>query len=271
MPTRRELTICFQDTMKMCRTEALSDAVRSSRERTRLIEPLDVLDVPPAPERQTGVTSVSPDRTLEAASRLSRQHPDSKIAVLNFASSVNPGGGVKVGSTAQEESLCRCSTLYPCLDQRRLWEGYYLPNRSRTDLLATDACIYTPDVVVVKRDEPLPTAMPSGEWFATDVITCAAPNLMNPLAEGMLPESELRRIQLTRARRILAVAASKGARILVLGAFGCGAFRNDPRVVASAWREATDELGGWFDVIDFAIWCPPRRPQNYDAFVAAFR
>ncbi len=62
--------------------------------------------------------AVSKNRSLEVASSYARA--GKKVAVLNFASATNPGGGVKHGSSAQEEALCRCSTLYPCLEQGNL-------------------------------------------------------------------------------------------------------------------------------------------------------
>ncbi len=260
---------CFKDTMRLCRNEVLAGRVEASREGTRLIGANDSLATPDiARGALMAKVSVTPDRTFEAARRLVAENPSSRIAVLNFASPVNPGGGVEVGSSAQEECLCRCSTLYPCLDQRRLWEGYYLPNRAAHDPLASDDCIYTPGVLVVKEDGMPPAPLPREQWFEVDVLTCAAPNLRN--ARGGFPADELHAIHLTRARRVLSVAASFGVRTLVLGAFGCGAFYNDPRVVAPAWHQAVDELGGWFDAIEFAVWCPPQGSVNYDVFREEF-
>lgn len=74
-------------------------------------------------------SAVTKSKTFEAAMRLRKERPDAKIAVLNFASATNPGGGVKSGSSAQEESLCRCSTLYPTLNQRKLWDISQLAER----------------------------------------------------------------------------------------------------------------------------------------------
>lgn len=79
-----------------------------------------------------------------------------------------------------------------------------------------------------------------------DVITCAAPNLrlqpsnyMNP-GHGTpvrLTREQIRTLHLQRARKILSVAAIHGAEVLILGAFGCGAFCNPPEVVAGAFRD----------------------------------
>lgn len=122
--------------------------------------------------------------------RLSDTYPGRKIAVLNFASATKPGGGVINGSSAQEESLCRCSTLYPTLDRRFLWQSYYDVNRAAGDVLHTDACIYSPGIVICKTDENFPERMPQEDWVTVDVISCAAPNLRNTPANLYNPETD---------------------------------------------------------------------------------
>lgn len=84
----------------------------------------------------------------------------------------------------------------------------------------------------------------------------------------MTPEA-LQRLHEKRARSILAVATRNGADILVLGAFGCGAFRNDPKVVASAYASVLKDCRYHFDLIEFAIFCRSFETENYDAFVEA--
>ena len=73
-------------------------------------------------------------------------------------------------------------------------------------------------------------------------------------------------LHLKRARHIFRVAAANHVDMLVLGAFGCGAFRNDPWVVAKAYRRVTEEFRGHFDVIAYAVYCTPKDRKNYDAF-----
>lgn len=255
--------------MSLCVSDkTLMKSIERSRNATALVRAGDVLEVPAYEQHGTCPTvAVSLNRTFEAARKLLVANPERKVAVLNFASSVTPGGGVKNGSGAQEECLCRCSTLYPCLDMRELWDGYYTPNRVASNPLASDDCIYTPNITVIKEDVLLPTLMPRDRWYSLDVITCAAPNLRNLLS---ISPDELRRIHVSRARRILSVAVSKGVQALVLGAFGCGAFCNDPVVVADAWRGVVKECGGWFREVEFAVWCPPHDKRNYQAFAEAF-
>jgi len=263
--------------MELCQTDkALKEGIRLSIAGTELYPEGKA---PPLPKARPGVethVSVSPARSLEAAVRLLEEHPGKRTAVLNFASATHPGGGVTQGSSAQEEALCRCSTLYPVLTNAPgLWEGYYCMHRGRHDPRYTDACIYSPDIWVVKSDMALPWRLPREQWRQVDVLTCAAPNLRpqpryttNPGCRQplCLTEQELLTIHKKRARQILAVAAAHEVRQLVLGAFGCGAFQNDPSVVARAYRDVLGELNCIFDEIVFAVYCPPAGSRNYDVF-----
>ena len=125
--------------------------------------------------QQPAKVIVSPKRTLEAAAPYA--YAGKKVCVLNFASATNPGGGVVKGSSAQEETICRCSTLYPNLKEQRMWNQFYAPHRRAHDPLHNDDCIYTPGVVVFKSDTDYPQLLPEEKWYSVNVLTCAAPNL----------------------------------------------------------------------------------------------
>ena len=235
---------------------------------------------PNDPAQRLQQIRVSKNKTFEAAMKLHQEFPDKKIAVLNFASATRPGGGVKSGSTAQEESLCRCSTLYPTIDRRWLWQKYYDVNRAAHDVLHTDACIYSPGVIICKTDESIPKRMHPSDFVTVDVISCAAPNLRNEPANYHNPETgkpvrmdpdQLRNIHMKRARHIMHVAAANKVDILILGAFGCGAFVNDPEIVAQAYRRVIREYQARFDVIEFAIYCKDFETDNYKAFYEQFK
>ena len=107
------------------------------------------------------------------------------------------------------------------------------------------------------------------------MISCAAPNLRqdpynihNP--EGGHPVSlsteELVALHTQRAKHILHVAAANGVDVLILGAFGCGAFENDPFAVATAFNLALPEYRHYFKRIEFAVYCRKYETKNYDAF-----
>ena len=214
---------------------------------------------------------VSRERSLQAAGKYAGQ----RVAVLNFASATNPGGGVTRGSSAQEEALCLCSTLYPCLLGDELWQKYYKMHRDRHDVTYTDACIYTPDVLIIKTDTDAPERLPEDKMQAVDVITCAAPNLREHPSNAMNPgfgspvhlsRQDIYSLHTQRARKILSVAALHDIDVLILGAFGCGAFCNPPDVVAAAYRNVLPEFAHALRTVEFAVYCSPRDDSNYQAF-----
>ena len=273
---KQQLMEVFEDTQRFSTEDlVLKAAVKHSRDNTRLYEADEYADFPVDNASRSGKRRVTKHKTFEAAIELRKEFPDAKIAVLNFASATTPGGGVKNGSSAQEESLCRCSTLYATLNTKQMWQGYYDVNRAMHDVLHTDACIYSPDIVICKTDESIPKRMKADDFITVDVISCAAPNLRNEPANIHNPETgkyvkiepeKLYNLHLSRAKHILHIVAANGADIIVLGAFGCGAFQNDPNTVAEAYRDALKEYAHRFDVIEFAIYCRDYETENYDAF-----
>ena len=263
---RSRLTSVFTDTKAMIKESAdLQAAVRGAIEKTRLYPASQKDFNRPVFTKPMRVT-VTNHRTFEAAMRIHAEFPDKRIGVLNFASATNPGGGVEWGSSAQEESLCRCSTLFPVLDQKELREEFYDFHWNRDSSLYTDACIYTPDIRIIKTDTDQPERMEPAVQINVDVITCAAPNLRHV---ERISDDDLERIHLGRGRKILDVAVENGIDCLVLGAFGCGAFRNDPRVVANAYAKLMEEFDGAFELVEFAVFYWGTEIVNYEAFKAA--
>lgn len=173
-----ELARIFADTRSWYTHDAaLRQSIQDSMAGT-VFYPAGTAPAPGAPRfLQPMSVSVSRRRTLEAALFRLRENPGANVTVLNFASATNPGGGVTRGSSAQEESLCRCSTLYPTLCTPALQRDFYDVHRSRRDTRYTDACIYTPGVTVIKTDTDRPERMDRKDWRRVNVITCAAPNL----------------------------------------------------------------------------------------------
>lgn len=217
---------------------------------------------------------VSNKRSLEAAEVYAKQ--GKKVCVLNFASATNPGGGVVNGSSAQEECICRCTTLYPCLNNDNLWMEFYKPHRKAANLLYNNDCIYTPDVCVFKSDTNFPEPLPRNEWWKVNILTCAAPNLrerpsnpMNPHAgykQVKVTSDELEALLTSRIKRIFEVAVANDNEVLILGAFGCGAFRNPPEIVAKVFYNVMQDYLGYFDTIEYAVYHTEREVANYEAF-----
>lgn len=198
------------------------------------------------------------------------------MAVHNFASASNPGGGVTKGANAQEECLCRCSGLYFCLNTPAMWDGFYKPHRDAHDPIHNDDIIYTPRVTVFKTDTATPQLLPESEWYDVDIITCAAPNLRNQPSnrynsgdgnrQVKMKDKELLALHEKKLRRILEVALSEGCETIILGAFGCGAFQNNPEVVALANRNVIKDYLHAFKNIEFAVYCPPHDDSNFMIF-----
>ena len=264
----------FKDTEnRYCKDNKLKEAVKNSVEKQKLILESDVLEEE-GEKGKDGKVIVSGKRTLEASEAYAKQ--GKKVCVLNFASATNPGGGVVHGSSAQEEAICRCSTLYPCLNTKTMWNGFYGPHRAMNNPLYNDDCIFTPDVTVFKSDINFPEPLKESQWWNVDVITCAAPNLrekpsnrMNPNAgtqKAKVTNKELRELLSKRIERIFQVAIVNNAEVLILGAFGCGAFCNPPRIVAEVFAEFTQKYREYFDTIEYAVYHTEREKENFNAF-----
>ena len=116
---KEQLAEVFRDTQRFYEeNRLLRESLETATVKTMFYSEDDYPILPQLLEKQ-GEIRISKSKTFEAAVNLHKSNPDKRIAVLNFASATNPGGGVKSGSSAQEESLCRCSTLYPALNQKK--------------------------------------------------------------------------------------------------------------------------------------------------------
>ncbi len=258
---RMKRIVIFQDTMLQCEKDSkLSENVKSSIERTVLYK--NPIKITKQPQFEDTAITVTSERTFECARRLKEQYSENRIGALNFASATNAGGGVKNGSSAQEESICKCSTLFKCLDTEYLFENFYQFHRKRHNTRYTDSCIYTPDITVIKTDDEFSKPLLTEQWFKLDVLSCPAPNL-NAVN---ITEDELFEIHKKRGTHILNVAVENGIEVLVLGAFGCGAFRNNPKTVSKAYREILKDFKGYFKEVCFAVYCSPKNDRNYQTF-----
>jgi uncharacterized protein (TIGR02452 family) len=218
-----------------------------------------------SPRRVHGACAfeITGETTGVAARRLVADH--AHVAVLNFASAKNPGGGFLGNAKAQEEDLARASALYPCLLTQR---AYYDHHRASDSMLYSDHLIYSPAVPFFRGDDGGLLEEP----FRVAVLTSAAPNAGEALRRDPRAHGAIRDALVQRARVVLDVAAHHGHRVLVLGAWGCGVFRNDPRVVAEAfgaWLEGP-RFAGVFERVVFAVYDRSAAQTNLGAFRARF-
>lgn len=172
--------------------------------------------------------------TLDTVSEIFNQrklHPEEsyKIAALNFASYKNPGGMFLQGSSAQEESICHHSNLYPILSKFESY--YYLNNKQDINFsLYRDTMIYSPGVVFVENTNAKNL---KDKYIRADIITCAAPNRKAAIKYHSVPEEVIKDTLTKRIRFIIQSAYKNNVDNLILGAFGCGVFGNKVEDVAS--------------------------------------
>ena len=265
----------FRESMRLCReNERLKTAIENSIRNQKVYWEEKDITVPDMKGDAAPRLVISEKRTLEAAGPYARE--GRRVCALNFASFVQPGGGVKKGAGAQEESICRISTLFPALDDKDTAGTFYEKHRaiaeqnkeSGRDFMEyrrnRDDCIYTPGVIVFRKDTHDCELMPEEDWYETDIISCAAPDLRN--AWQMPDSSELYSVIESRVLKVIQAAACHQAEVLILGAFGCGVFRNPPEMVASAFETVLKQYGPYFETVEFALGHDSRDGENYRAF-----
>ncbi|GAB1545126.1 TIGR02452 family protein [Scytonema sp. NUACC21] len=206
------------------------------------------------------------ETTLMGAERIAKTGKFQKIGVLNFASAKNPGGGFLKGAQAQEESLARSSALYK--SQLKCRE-YYDFHRAERSLLYSNWMIYSPSCPVFKNDDGTLLEHP----YVVDFITSPAPNAgmiqkNQPQALGKIPE-----VLQSRTSKVLSLAANRGCDALILGAWGCGVFRNDPAMVAQIFADfllAGGQFSGRFKSVIFSVLDSSKQQGTFTEFYKRF-
>jgi len=201
---------------------------------------------------KSGVENLLSERTyvwncssVDAILKLSSEGKED-IAVLNFASAKNPGGGFLNGAMAQEESLAASSCLYKTLMEHR---EYYEKNRVCNTMMYTNYAIYSPDVLFFRDGKFRLLEKP----VTTSVLTLPAVNMGQVLLKGE-DVKEAEQVMKRRMKLSLAIFAKQKCKHLILGAYGCGVFRNDPNKIALWYKELLEEFFlDKFESIVFAV------------------
>ena len=201
---------------------------------------------------------VTCEDSFVAAHRLDR------AMVMNFANAHCAGGGFRLGATAQEEALCRCSTLYASITSSAAAEMYRY-NNTHISAVESDYMLLSPQVCVFRDEHCALLEQP----FVTAVITLPAPNRRG--AAVLAPKKLIAETMTRRIRIMLRIAAKRGYRELVLGAWGCGAFGNSPTDVSGYFKSVLigEEYGRCFDRVVFAVYGKPDG-RNITAFRETF-
>jgi uncharacterized protein (TIGR02452 family) len=204
------------------------------------------------------------ETTLEASKRICKQNSNADPFVLNFASAKNPGGGFLGGAQAQEESLARSSSLYACLMANF---EMYESNRRERSCFYSDHMIYSPKVPVFRNDDGSLLERPYQVSFLTSPAVNAGVVIHREPERKCLIES----VNRERARKLLWVANKNNHETLVLGAWGCGVFRNDPKSISTIFAELLDnEFKACFERVIFAVYDSSKSRLVYNAFAERF-
>ena len=253
----RDLVKVFEDTRKRSNKE-FADATEHAKSLAKVvnIEDGDIL----MPMAKTQNVVFRKCGTVKAGYDLVEGRNETKfdrVAILNFADALVPGGLVLYGAPTQEENICRCSNLYETLLECPL---YYNANKLFGKGTYLDAMIYSEDVTIFKDDEDYEDVKP----LQMDVITCPAPSVY-------LNEETAEVIFERRIKKILIAAQKRGVNKIVLGAWGCGAFGQNPSVVGKAFAEVLKKQNA-FDEVVFAIKSSEglNESSNYTLFKEAF-
>lgn len=159
--------------------------------------------------------SVEPLDTISAVVK----YQTGKVLVLNMANAWRPGGGVENGARAQEECLFRASDL-PIVCDKSFYpiENAYLYNKDVTFFKDKDYQYMDPVVC--------------------DVITIPAYDKR----KVFINDSIAYKIMYNRIHAIFEAGEKNGVSTYILGAFGCGVFRNKPEVVSLVFKNVIEDM-----------------------------
>ncbi len=250
---------------KIISSPLLWESTRKSLEKSRIFEADEAIaaghDITPGAE-----IILSKEKTINAALHYKRE----RVAIHNFASATNPGGGVRGGSGAQEESICRSTTLYYVLDNYALSRYYSIHHDMKDNpeaFLYTSALIYTPDIMIIRKDDDGCAFLPEEEYMKCDVVTIAAPHIgFSSMEYSRRNYKKLMNHFIERFDKFFAISSASGCSVAITGAFGCGAFHNDPYLVAEALKTSIMKYRTKFRTIELAIFCNDSEDKNYKAF-----
>ena len=233
--TAKNMVEVFEQTRNLSNTQ-FKEATELVKQQTFVYEELKKYK---KEKKGTAVEFIS-GGTVETGYNSADEH---RTAVLNFADAITPGGLVLVGGTTQEENICRCTNLYESITTGRCVTDYYRANAKTNGGIYLDNIIYSADVLVFRDDTDYSLIEP--KYF--DVITCPAPS------QYIRNEHTAMKIYTRRIRNIITSAILNDAECLVLGAWGCGAFGQDPALISRAFVDVLNEYSGAFKRVVFAI------------------
>jgi uncharacterized protein (TIGR02452 family) len=208
---------------------------------------------------------------------------DRNVGILNFGSATKPCGGWLNGKAAQEEDIARKTNLYVSLK----YQDAFYNSHDEANPLYSNRCIYSPSIAIIKDD-----GFNTVEPFLVNVLTSAAINIpalerypaFLRILKTFQCKSEfstyinqtnflINEVMVKRIENILSVAAFNKVDALVLGAYGCGVFGHDAKMVAKYFKYLLVEKGyeKYFKHIIFAVYDKSFDQYNFNAFKHEFK
>lgn len=222
-------------------------------------QPLDLIS---ESKRNVSACNIGFDRCDTVYSILSGIQHGYNVCALNFADAITPGGLVFQGAFTQEECLCRCSNLYESLVKPECIEDYYKYNASLGNSIFSDRVIYSKGVSILRESFQY---FLLDEIVKCDIVTCPA-----PIFGAFSDVGHYYNVILNRIKGILKVVEDNGADAVILGAWGCGAFGGDARLVGRAFAEALKEFN-CFDAVVFSVKSSEASPfGNFELLKSGF-
>jgi uncharacterized protein (TIGR02452 family) len=239
----------------------ISTIQKNAVDNTRLFKPDELEEMRANNKKANNFQTqfeVTNETTLDAARRLAAEGIQD-VLCLNFASAKNPGGGFLGGALAQEECIARATGLYPCLLQAK---EYYEYHRKLNTCLYSDHMIYSPNVPILKDE--------GGNVL--DKVVCTTIMTSPAVNAGVIRRQETSKVDKiipvmkVRVEKLLTLSLYNQHTTLVLGAWGCGVFQNDPEEIAQLFLEAlTGRFANQFKRVVFAV------KTDKDSIIGPFR
>lgn len=225
-----------------------------STKQTKIYDTASVFKTPT--HTNTTIQVINTD-TVSATLQARLKNPDHNITVLNFASYRYPGGGFLNGSMAQEEAICQASNLYNILIN--FDSSFYAKNRKDLNHgLYKNVGLFTPGVIFQTETH----------IFSANVITVPAPN-KTAAFKNNISDDKIRQALNSRIKFLLNIASDNQTDTLILGAFGCGVFGQDPNDVAQIFKKYLTSTHTCFKNILFAV-PKTKSKKNHNAFYHTF-
>lgn len=237
--------VVFKQTADMYNSDYRNDTRELCKDKTVVYKDRDFIAPVKFNSCNNNIKVISGD-TVETGKSFVDSEANKITAILNFADALTPGGLVLSGASTQEEHICRCSNLYASLTSIIATEYYAINERSmhkpKMQSIYTNTVIYSKDVLFFRSAKDYEFLE---NPYHMDVITCPAPSARLHFDDAYL-------IMLPRVECIIKSAIMNGVNNLILGAWGCGAFGQNPRVVAQCFKEVLNKYPA-FDNVIFAI------------------